>query len=140
MTVRRFAKSRRLEVTTIEFVALSALTLTPDSKMRRAARPPGFGRRAAGWPRPRRHDLVERLRELDGVRVLQQQDVDLALARVRDVEPLDELEDAQVRALGADDDDASCCGRPRGSSSTWTSPPAAAPFSPRLAPAPPLRP
>ena len=33
MTVRRLAKSRKLEVTTIALVALSALTLTPDSKI-----------------------------------------------------------------------------------------------------------
>ena len=54
MTLRRFAKSRRLEVTTIELVALSALTLTFDSKISRGALP---SRLAAGprrrWP-PRR--------------------------------------------------------------------------------------
>ena len=66
--------------------------------------------------------LVERLRELDRVGVLQRQDVDLALAGLRDVEPLDELEDAQVRALGRDDDEELV----RSSATifvTWRSPP-----------------
>ena len=43
--------------------------------------------------------------ELLGHRVLQRKDVDLALAGLRHVEALDQLEDAQVGALGGDDDE-----------------------------------
>ena len=50
-------------------------------------------------------DVGEGLGELGGVRVLQRQDVDLALAGLRDVDAFDQLEDAQVRALGGDDDE-----------------------------------
>ena len=83
MTVRRFAKSRKLEVTTIELVALSALTLTPDSKIVER-RGPGLAAGGSAGPAGRcaGDDLVERLGELDGVRVLERQDVDLSLARV----------------------------------------------------------
>ncbi len=49
MTVRRFAKSRKLEVMTIELVALSALTLTPDSKIVSVAAP-GRGAAPPGAP------------------------------------------------------------------------------------------
>ena len=98
-------------MTTIELVALSAETFTPPSKMpggaarrRRCGAGRGRRRRARGAARAG-DDVVERLRELGRVRVLERQDVDLALAGLRDVDALDELEDAQVRALGRDDDE-----------------------------------
>ncbi len=50
-------------------------------------------------------DVAKRLRELHRVGVLKRQDVDLPLAGLRHVEPLHQLEDAQVRLLGRHDDD-----------------------------------
>ena len=81
-----------------------------EDARRPARRRCGAGRRAAaaaaGAGALRAGDDVgERLRELRRVRVLERQDVDLALARLRHVDALDELEDAQVRALGRDDDE-----------------------------------
>ena len=84
MTVRRLAKSRRLDVTTIELVALSALTFTRDSKISSGALPAG-GRACPARRRPAGRAPVmisfSVLRELHGVRVLEHHDVDLALAR-----------------------------------------------------------
>jgi hypothetical protein len=89
----------------MELVALSALTLTPASKMPLAAMPPAGARGATGGRigSGARDDLVERLRQFHGVRVLERQHVDLALSGLRYVETLDDLEDAHVRAFGRHD-------------------------------------
>ena len=80
-----------------------------DCRCRPAPRPARRGV-APARPAPRAPRAVPRISlsvfaSSSAVRVLERQDVDLALARLRDVEALDELEDAQVRALGRDDDE-----------------------------------
>src|SRR5262249_37065282 len=71
----------------------------------------GGGRRGAGGAgraraEPRRaEDLVQRLREVFAARVLERQDMELAVARGLDVEALDELEHAHVVGLGGGDDE-----------------------------------
>ena len=86
---------------------------------RRRGRAPAR-RRAPGWPgsaagtpaapgapalRLPLREVRERLRQLLGVRVLEEHDVDAALAARRDVELLDELEDALEALLVRDDDE-----------------------------------
>ena len=67
-----------------------------------APRRPGRGRpRLCGSG----DDLVQRLRQLGRVGVLEREDVDLPFSGLRQVETLDEVEDAHIGPLGADDDD-----------------------------------
>ena len=103
------------EVMTIELVALSALTFTPPSKMPLAGRRRLHGsrrraRRAARSAQPPTRRTAPVMISLSvfvrstASACWSGEDVDLALARLRHVDPLDDLEHPQVRALGRHDD------------------------------------
>ena len=63
------------------------------------------GLRPASRGHGARDDLGQGLCQLDGVGVLQGEDVNLTLAALRNVESSNELENPEIRALGRDDDD-----------------------------------